>query len=184
MPRLTYRVIGLGHREDACFCEAPPPSTSEFPQSQSRATQRHDGQIGELWSSASSREPSHPGSPAAAIRSIVLFAGDVREGDTATDSSTSDDTCYHSEGLVRSDFDSSEEARCNAGAGGGGRRRRATTVFFCRLSIVLFSRNGLTPRRSPPPSSASGTRASPVRRVVQPSDWELAARLPVRPFET
>ena len=105
-------------------------------------------------------------------------------GDTATDSSTSDDTCYHSEGLVRSDFDSSEEARCNAGAGGGGRRRRATTVFFCRLSIVLFSRNGLTPRRSPPPSSASGTRASPVRRVVQPSDWELAARLPVRPFET
>ena len=70
----TYLVIGCAHGKDSRFCEAPPPSTCESPQPQSRATQRHEGQIGELGSLVS-QYPSHPGSPAAG-RSIIVSLAD------------------------------------------------------------------------------------------------------------
>ena len=116
----TYLAIEFGHREDVRFCMAPRSSACKFPQSQSRATQRHDGQQrGELLSPPSSQELSHPGYPAAAIRSIISWAcSKMMSGQHSNPTHSISDTCYHSDGLVRSDFDS-EEARCNGGGGGG-----------------------------------------------------------------
>lgn len=83
--------------------------------------------------------------------------------------------CYHSDGLVRSDFDS-EEARCNSGGGGDD----GATVSF--EFLLFLPRNGLTPGRSPPPSASGSPHARIAAHLGKNrfSDRPMAAWLPVR----